>query len=995
MKKPNWKLWLKDKDECKQWLDTYIKKNILKKTKNESEIYARQAGHNLTFANWVSERHDEIPTTYEKERFDDWIITVCYYAIYHSALALLSKEGYASKNHAATLCFLIYHHFHSQKALDEEDVELVAASLDREDIKTIGETNNEYISIQNDFKKSLKILNEDIKEPDVDTYTKIGSYNSMIGNFNEALSYYRKALDYPDISNEKISKIKTSIAILIRFDDSERHPFEKSLKLIDEAIEADPLNAEAKKIKKTLQSEILTLIYMATTGKINEEVTNPSKHFEGFRTGFSQATISITDVLTNVGIIIKKNIIEGNGIYYTFDEDYLTSNQKELLDESRKLSGESWFQAEGILMLRWAVEGGYDVKEFYDNIGDENKIKEIIRDTLMKNSYSYSGSGFESYINRYRDANYLIGEDPIKNTYMYIPKTDPNIEKRTNFYYLAVINALQKNPDIALLSGSGIKDGFQKGKSGAFQVLRKIEDKNYPPLKSLGVVNEPSGSEKITFYEKGISISTTRPKYIKYQKFGTVPIKEFATEYFIFTNPDNELYHYKGTTSSWIYWSRENFFNLMMLEELLVMSAVGEFAGLAVVSSATIDPVTASFVRTICNTRTAFVSTKVGKFFVNHPYISGFIRFGTDSLMGVGAIEVSRRVLPESIQYPAEIFLGALVNTHFASSIINKIDGNMVKSFVVRETGKPPVYYYAFNNVKEDSVKKAISIKNNIPENEVVENTMTVAGKTYKYFESGDTRFIIDKEGKLCASSFEGGTDFLYANLRTVLNSVKQRAGESEDDFINRVKAILDNNQKTKKALDSIRGAQKTIYPQRISATCCLSRVYQLYEKISDGIITGLKEGSWYLGVGSQSGRTVVSKSRQAIEKALDEPMYLGKMKIDNNGKIIELEPTKEITGNAKDATRKALKSAVEANGYGVNTKGSLCIIPPTSAGCFLAGTKIQTAEGSYKNIEDISKGENVKAFDISKDNPANAEVTTTFVRPETKYKVVEYETEE
>lgn len=140
MKKPNWKLWLKDKNECKQWLDTYIRKNILKKTKNESEIYARQASHNINFANWVSEHHDEIPTTYEKERYDDWIITVCYYAIYHSALALLSKEGYASKNHAATLCFLIYHHFHSQKALDEEDVQLVAASLDKEDIKTMGET---------------------------------------------------------------------------------------------------------------------------------------------------------------------------------------------------------------------------------------------------------------------------------------------------------------------------------------------------------------------------------------------------------------------------------------------------------------------------------------------------------------------------------------------------------------------------------------------------------------------------------------------------------------------------------------------------------------------------------------------------------------------------------------------------------------------------------------------------------------------------------------
>ena len=50
----------------------------------------------------------------------------------------MCREGFTSKNHSATLAFLIYHHYHSQKALEKEEVELIASSLDREDIETLG-----------------------------------------------------------------------------------------------------------------------------------------------------------------------------------------------------------------------------------------------------------------------------------------------------------------------------------------------------------------------------------------------------------------------------------------------------------------------------------------------------------------------------------------------------------------------------------------------------------------------------------------------------------------------------------------------------------------------------------------------------------------------------------------------------------------------------------------------------------------------------------------
>lgn len=139
MRKPDWKLWLEDKKECRLWLEGYIRKGALRKSPDDSRLYLRKTDHNLNLASWVFEKHKgEIPETFGKETFYDWVISIYYYAIYHAALALVSREGYESKSHSATLCFLIHHHYHLQKALSKEEVELVAASLDKEDIETVG-----------------------------------------------------------------------------------------------------------------------------------------------------------------------------------------------------------------------------------------------------------------------------------------------------------------------------------------------------------------------------------------------------------------------------------------------------------------------------------------------------------------------------------------------------------------------------------------------------------------------------------------------------------------------------------------------------------------------------------------------------------------------------------------------------------------------------------------------------------------------------------------
>lgn len=175
MKRPDWKLWLKDRKECKLWLDSYIGKRILKKSSDESKLHLKRTDHNVTFANWIIEKHgNDIPEIFGGDTFYDWVISVYYYAIYHAALALMSKEGFTSKNHSATLCFLIYHHYHSQNALDKEDVALIASSLDREDIETLGFSKElrekACYDVHELFERKLA---EDIREQAVDFANKI------------------------------------------------------------------------------------------------------------------------------------------------------------------------------------------------------------------------------------------------------------------------------------------------------------------------------------------------------------------------------------------------------------------------------------------------------------------------------------------------------------------------------------------------------------------------------------------------------------------------------------------------------------------------------------------------------------------------------------------------------------------------------------------------------------------------------------------------------
>ena len=71
MKKPDWRKWIKDDKECKLWLDSYIKKGMLAKSKMEEKLYFAKSEHNLNFANWLGGKQEEL-----KKLFDEALITV-------------------------------------------------------------------------------------------------------------------------------------------------------------------------------------------------------------------------------------------------------------------------------------------------------------------------------------------------------------------------------------------------------------------------------------------------------------------------------------------------------------------------------------------------------------------------------------------------------------------------------------------------------------------------------------------------------------------------------------------------------------------------------------------------------------------------------------------------------------------------------------------------------------------------------------------------------
>jgi len=104
-----------------------IKEEVI--TPTEIQGHIQKSEHNLRFVN------DNL-----KLKYEDWATTGCYYAAYHSALALIMKKGYSSKNHLATLLILIKEFYN--KGLNKNDMQTLASLLDYQDILFYVESKN-------------------------------------------------------------------------------------------------------------------------------------------------------------------------------------------------------------------------------------------------------------------------------------------------------------------------------------------------------------------------------------------------------------------------------------------------------------------------------------------------------------------------------------------------------------------------------------------------------------------------------------------------------------------------------------------------------------------------------------------------------------------------------------------------------------------------------------------------------------------------------------
>ena len=116
---------LKDEKKLNKKIEAYLKnKTLVKQEVNQQELkgHIEKAEHNASFVK------DALGTGYS-----DWAVVGCYYSSYHMALALISKKGYFSKNHDATLCVLIKEYINTK--LSAEDIEMLnKIYLDNEDV---------------------------------------------------------------------------------------------------------------------------------------------------------------------------------------------------------------------------------------------------------------------------------------------------------------------------------------------------------------------------------------------------------------------------------------------------------------------------------------------------------------------------------------------------------------------------------------------------------------------------------------------------------------------------------------------------------------------------------------------------------------------------------------------------------------------------------------------------------------------------------------------
>jgi len=152
-KQPTWEDWLRDPRVCERSMRYFERprvsliRRLPERIAKENVLgHLKKAYHNLDLANKVFEMHDgELRFRYEGENFFDWVITICYYAMYQATLAALAAVRKEGEIHAATVCTLIYHYVHKKKRLREQYLFSldVIGRLARQDVQKLVEKKEE------------------------------------------------------------------------------------------------------------------------------------------------------------------------------------------------------------------------------------------------------------------------------------------------------------------------------------------------------------------------------------------------------------------------------------------------------------------------------------------------------------------------------------------------------------------------------------------------------------------------------------------------------------------------------------------------------------------------------------------------------------------------------------------------------------------------------------------------------------------------------------
>jgi len=136
-----WQIWLINKKVLEKDFKSYLRDKVIRKISLNLrlvEVHLDKAFHNLDFANFTLKNQDKINKRLEEETYFDWVIVISYYAMYHSAMALLYRLGYKTSNHFATIRVLCRECL--GKTLERYDIEKLSRifELSKEEIKEIG-----------------------------------------------------------------------------------------------------------------------------------------------------------------------------------------------------------------------------------------------------------------------------------------------------------------------------------------------------------------------------------------------------------------------------------------------------------------------------------------------------------------------------------------------------------------------------------------------------------------------------------------------------------------------------------------------------------------------------------------------------------------------------------------------------------------------------------------------------------------------------------------